>query len=220
MKKVLIALCLLLTIQLFAQDSETYFRLQEKEKQEKKKLEDSIANYQLNNSYPKLVNDSLVTSTGYKVGEGQFVKFGLGTMPDGSFKFVRISSKSVWSYSGGANSNNLNTANALPPMFRGSTAEVHSIEKRGSRKFGYVRVLLLKIGAIQRYECDLENAVLSGEIEVAEEFKPKTKQQVIVVEQKQTSVADELVKIKKLYDDGILTKEEYEAAKKKLLEKL
>jgi hypothetical protein len=220
MKYVLIALCSTLSFQLFAQDSETYFRLQQKEKEEKKKLEDSIANYQLNNSYPKLVNDSLVTSTGYKVGEKQFIKFGLGTMPDGSYKFVRISSKSMWSYSGGANSNTLNTANALPPMFKGTTAEVHSIEKRGNKKFGYVRVLLLKIGAIQRYECDLENAVLAGEIEVPEEFKPKAKQQVIVVEQKQTSVADELVKIKKLYDDGILTKEEYEAAKKKLLEKL
>ena len=32
------------------------------------------------------------------------------------------------------------------------------------------------------------------------------------------SVADEIAKLKKLYDDGILTKEEYEAQKKKLLE--
>lgn len=32
------------------------------------------------------------------------------------------------------------------------------------------------------------------------------------------SIADELTKLKKLYDDGILTKEEFEAQKKKLLE--
>lgn len=34
---------------------------------------------------------------------------------------------------------------------------------------------------------------------------------------KQSSVADELTKLKKLYDDGILTKDEFEAQKKKLL---
>ena len=55
------------------------------------------------------------------------------------------------------------------------------------------------------------------EIVYPEEYKPKkaeAPQQTPVI-----SIADEILKLKKLLDDGVLTKEEFETQKKKILEK-
>ena len=38
----------------------------------------------------QLVNDTIITTTGFKVYEGIKLKLGMGSMPDGSFKFIRI----------------------------------------------------------------------------------------------------------------------------------
>jgi hypothetical protein len=65
---------------------------------------------------------------------------------------------------------------------------------------------------------DVENAITFGELIVPVEFRPK-KESVVVEVKQQTSVADELKKLKALLDDGTLTQEEYDAQKKKLLEK-
>lgn len=75
------------------------------------------------------------------------------------------------------------------------------------------------LGDLFRYEIDLTNAIKFGEIIAINNVKinqPGT-QSVNVIQPKQ-SVADELLKLKKLYDAGVLTKDEYEAQKKKLLE--
>ncbi|MDE3124640.1 MAG: hypothetical protein KGK14_03930, partial [Bacteroidota bacterium] len=38
---------------------------------------------------PKLVGDTLFTTSGYKIVEKQDIKIGTGSMPDGDFKFIR-----------------------------------------------------------------------------------------------------------------------------------
>ena len=91
------------------------------------------------------------------------------------------------------------------------------IDKRGTKKHGFVYYPIINVGAI-RFEVDIDNAIASGELSVPDEFKPKKDLATVVVKQ-ETSLADELAKLKKLYSDSVLTKEEYEAAKKKLLEK-
>ena len=95
--------------------------------------------------------------------------------------------------------------------------KVVRIEKRGNKKNGYSYYPIINVGAI-RYEVDIENAISVGEIVVPDEFKPKKEGPVVVVKQ-EVSVADEIAKLKKLLDDGVLTQAEFDAQKKKLLDK-
>ncbi|MBS1933616.1 MAG: SHOCT domain-containing protein [Bacteroidetes bacterium] len=62
------------------------------------------------------------------------------------------------------------------------------------------------------FEINFDGAIESGELIVPAELKVKS------TATNSTSVADEIVKLKKLLDDGTITKEEFEAAKKKLLQ--
>jgi len=169
-------------------------------------------------TFPKLNGDTLYTSTGFKVVEGEKVKIGVGSTSDGDFKFIRRSSTSMFAYHSTTGYQGLaNAANALPRNQAGLEYKIVRIDKRGTKKTGFVYYPIINIG-MTRYEIDIENAITSGELNVPEEFKPKKESTAVVVQQ-EVSVADELVKMKKLYDDGVLTKEEYEAQKKKLLEK-
>jgi hypothetical protein len=67
-----------------------------------------------------------------------------------------------------------------------------------------------------RYEIDPDNAIKSGELFVPDEYKPKPNVATVQVVQ-QTSAADELTKLNQLYKDSVITKEEFEAQKKKIL---
>jgi hypothetical protein len=169
---------------------------------------------------PKLVGDTLFTTSGYKIVEKQDIKIGTGSMPNGDFKFIRTNSASLFAYHSNTGYNGLaNQANSFPRSQSGLTYKIKRLEKRGNKKHGYVYYAVIGSGLVN-YEMDVENAIASGELSVPDEFKPKPKTATTIVEVKQQiSVADELAKLKKLYDDGVLTKEEYEAQKKKLLEK-
>jgi Short C-terminal domain len=170
-------------------------------------------------TFPKIVGDTLFTTSGYKIVEKQDIKIGTGSMPDGDFKFVRINSASWFAYHSNTGYNGfVNQANSFSRSQSGLNYKIKSIEKRRNKKHGYVYYAKIGSGIIN-YEIDVENAIASGELNVPDEFKPKTKTAVVVEVKQQVSVADELAKLKKLSDDGILTQEEYEAQKKKLLEK-
>ena len=171
---------------------------------------------------PTLENEILTSSTGFKIKEGDNLKVGIGSANDGAFNFIRISANSMFqTYSpNGLNTRGAAANNALPANYSGLNVEVKRIEKRGNKKRGFVYYAIVKTGSIARYEVDVENAIAKGEIIVPDEFMPVSKKAQVVVEAKQQiSIADELTKLKKLQDDGILTKEEYETQKKKLLEK-
>jgi len=170
------------------------------------------------NELPKIANDTLFTSSGFKITEGLKLKIGIGTTPDGDFKFIRRNNNSMFAYSSSTGYQSLaNSANAFPRNQSGRFFEVKRIEKRGNKKHGYLYYAIIG-NAIVRYEIDIENAISSGEIVVPDEFKPKPKNQIIELKQ-QLSIPDEILKLKKLLDEGILTKDEFEIQKKKLLEK-
>ena len=46
----------------------------------------------------KYENDTLTTSTGFKVYKGLTLKIGTGSMPDGDFKFIRVNANSMFAY--------------------------------------------------------------------------------------------------------------------------
>ena len=171
-----------------------------------------------NAEFPKIENDTLFTTCGYKIIKGQDIKMGVGSMPDGDFKFIRRSSASLFAYSSMTGYQGLaNQANALPRNQSGLKYSVKKIEKKGNEKKGYVYYAKISLSLIG-YEIDVENAIAAGEISIPNEFKSKKEQQVVEVKQ-QLSVGDELIKLKKIMDDGILTKEEFDIQKKKILEK-
>lgn len=170
-----------------------------------------------NSELPRINNDTLFTTSGFKILDGEKIKIGTGSMPDGDFRFIRTNSASLFRYYSTTGYNGLaNQANSLPRSQSGLTYKIKRLEKRGNKRHGYVYYAIIGSGMVN-YEMDVENAISAGEIVVPDEFKPKPKTQVVEVKQ-QISVADEIAKLKKLYDDGVLTKDEYDAQKKKLLD--
>lgn len=163
----------------------------------------------------KFENDTLYTKSGFKIYDNQMLKIGNGSMPDGDFKYIRIAATSMFQYTG-TDRSRVNSANSLPASNRGFSYKVVRIQKYGTKKNGYTYYPIINVGAI-RFQIDIDNAIAFGELDVPDEFKPKEKTATIEIKQP-ISVADELAKLKKLYDDGVLTKEEYEQQKKKLLE--
>ena len=171
-----------------------------------------------NPELPKLENDTLFTSSGYKIYVGQTLTLGTGSTPDGDFKFIRQNSTGFGTIISTTDNNAYNKSQfSLPRNMAGHKCQVKKIATRGNKRIGFKYEPLVTFG-VGKYEIDVDNAINSGELSVPDEFKPKAKSTVIEVKQ-QISVADELIKLKKLKDDGILNQEEYDTQKKKLLEK-
>lgn len=171
-------------------------------------------------SLPRIFKDTLFTTSGYKIVVGQDINIGTGATPDGDFKFIRRNSSGFGTAMIMTDNNSYNKSQlSLPRNMAGHKGKVVKIVTRGNKKIGITYEPLITFGS-GRYEIDVDNAIATGELVVPDEFKPKAKTATTVVEVKQQiSVADELVKLKKLLDDGVLTQEEYDAQKKKLLEK-
>ena len=167
---------------------------------------------------PKVVEDTLFSTSGYKIVIGQDLNIGTGATPDGDFKFIRRNSSGFGTAMIMSDNNSYNKSElSLPRNMAGHKGKVVKIVTRGNKKIGKTYEPLITFGS-GRYEIDVDNAIASGELLVPEEFRPKPKGTTVVEVKQKISVADELVKLKKLLDDGILTKEEYDAQKKKLLE--
>ncbi len=173
----------------------------------------SIASAQLS---PKFENDTLTTSTGFKVYEGLELKIGTGSMNDGDFKFIRTNANSMFKYSSTTGYQGLaNQANSFRRDNSGLVYKVKSIMTRGSKKNGYVYYVKIGRGLVN-YEVDLENAIRAEEIIVPEEFMPKSKSQSVQVVTTESKY-DKLKKIKELKDSGILSEEEFAKEKEKIM---
>lgn len=162
----------------------------------------------------KFENDTLTTSTGFKVYENLDIKIGTGSMNDGDFKFIRTNATSLFNYYSTTGYQGLaNQANSFRRSNSGLSFKVKKIMTRGSKKNGYVYYVKIGQGLIN-YEMDVENAIRSGEIIVPDEFLPKSKNQI---QQMKESKYDKLTKIKELKDSEVLSEEEYQKEKEKVL---
>ncbi len=167
---------------------------------------------------PRIEGDSLYTSSGFNIAAGQKIKIGVGSMPDGNFKYIRINSASFFAYNTMSNNihnpNEANYANSLNRKESGHEYYVAKLEKRGSTKTGYVYYILSK--TFPRYEVDVENAIASGEIVIPDYLRASSSANK-EADSRWFSIADEIAKFKKLYVQGVLSEEEYESQKKRLL---
>lgn len=161
-----------------------------------------------NASLPKMIDDTLYTTSGYKIISGQNIKLGTGSNPNGDFKYITATNSP---FPNAPNTRHI----SLSSKSNGHIAKVKKIKKEGSSKNGYVYRISLGTGDIINYECDIESAIAAGEVVVPDQYKTKSNSSI---QQPTIGVADELTKLKKLYDDSVITKEEYEAQKKKLLD--
>jgi len=81
---------------------------------------------QSDSTLPKIVDDTLFTTCGYNIIEKGEIKIGLGTVDDGTFKYIRINSASLFAYTSSTN-NSANHANSLDRRSSGLKYKVKSV---------------------------------------------------------------------------------------------
>lgn len=187
----------------------------------------------LSSAQPRFENDTLYTSGGYKIYKGQTLHLANGTSDAGYFRFIRFHSSMSRN-----DSYILQNSSFLVSKLKGSR---NSIENNQSIRLSGIVTYNNNNKAEVELVLDFEKAIesmagLTPELTVPEEFRNKrvqtaaveTKKQPVIEEPKKQDtpadikkllVADEIKKLFDLYKAGALTKEEYEAQKKKLLDR-
>jgi hypothetical protein len=151
---------------------------------------------------PRFENDTVYTSSGYKIYKGQILKFAKGTAHGNTFRFIRLASG--W-----------HEADVLTDR----ECVVKKLSRYNVTPLGNAYIFVLaqityKDGSKGdiNFNMAFDNAIegypgMASELIVPEEFQntiPKT-------------VSKEIARLYKLYQQGILTKEEFEDQKQKLL---
>ncbi|GGG29303.1 hypothetical protein GCM10011344_32690 [Dokdonia pacifica] len=195
MKKLLILILCLCSLASYSQsDALIEYR---KEKAEKKRQRE-LSGDTLKSGRVKVYKAS--NGITYKVGE--FYELNEGSDTNGKFVHANIGG---WGISTNAEANRLGASN------RNLRFKLKKIRVYNGRNFRGV-IFTIGGGNITNYTLNIEGAISTCEILPCTPKEPS----VIV---NQTDKYDQLAKIKKLYDEGVLTKEEYEAEKKKILNK-
>ena len=134
---------------------------------------------------------------------GDTIKVGMGSMPDGNFKYIRVTPPPF--FPPRPNGNNFSAKKDLAL----STAVIRKI-KTTSQMSGSDKVMFtVKAGGIGTHDIWIVEAIAACEVTPCNSTPPGAVSH--------TSVADEILKLKKLLDSGAITKAEYDAQKKKLL---
>lgn len=108
---------------------------------------------------------------------------------------------------------------SLPRGYANKHFVIKHFKKQKDKRTGEKTVAVVSFGGFN-YVADIESAIKAQEVTSinGRSFIKKEEPKSIVVKN-EISVADELAKLKRLMDDGIISKDEFDAQKKKLLEK-
>lgn len=132
----------------------------------------------------------------YKVEDS--IKLGRGSGENGNFVYF---STGGWAYA----ANGGETAGYLNHTFAGTTVNIKKIKKVQEKI-----VFIVGAGGVTNYNLIIEDAIATCEIENCNKNNTNTQE---------PSKLDELKKLKELFDSGVLTQEEFDSEKKKILEK-
>lgn len=185
------------------------------------------------NVSPRFEKDTLYTSGGYKIYKGQILHLATGSSEAGYFRFIKFHSSMIRTDSYSLQNSTILVNNLKGYKYSGPDNNSIRIQGILTNKTGKKEETDL-IMNFERATEDIDG--LPAELTVPGEFKIKRtgtvkeeikKQPVADVINKQTVpdemkkllVADEIKKLFDLYKAGALTKEEYEAQKKKLLDR-
>ena len=124
-------------------------------------------------------------------------------MPDGNFKYIQINQL----LPGPPDPRRSNSINARKDM-SGSGYVIKKIQIVRQMAGGDKTVITIRTGGLPTCDIWIDEAILSCEVTPCADQKSSDRA---------NSVADELLKFKKLLDNGGITQAEYDAQKKKLL---
>lgn len=155
---------------------------------------------------PRFENDTLYTTSGYKIYKGQMLQLASGTAENNKFRFIKLRN-------GGGNLDASKFQNTKIFVQKIYDYEVSGL---GNHYIGLSGIVTFKDGSTGNIRIDInfdkaiENfAGLPSELIVPEEFRNKNP----------VGAIDEIERLFQLYKAGALTKEEYETLKKKVIEK-
>lgn len=152
---------------------------------------------QAQNTVKKLKEFTASNGITYKIGDK--IQLGRGSGTNGKFVYVSVGGMGM---SSNPDKNRLGSANT------GLLVTVKKIKKYDYKRYKGV-YFTVGGGNITNYNLDIENAIATCEIKDCKNENDST--------QSVPDKYDRIKKAKKLFDEGILTKEEYEAEKKKIL---
>ena len=141
-------------------------------------------------------------SNGIAYHSGDTIKLGLGSMPDGNFKYIQINQL----LPGPPDPRRSNSMAARKDM-SGSGYVIKKIQNVRQMGGGEKTVITIRTGGLPTCDIWIEEAIATCEVTPCNNQKSTST----------GSVADEIMKLKKLLDAGAITQTEYDAQKKKLL---
>lgn len=157
----------------------------------------------------KIIDDGYTLSSGWTIKVGDTLQLGSGTMPDKRYAFIYQSPLNLFASVSGDNSGK---------NYLGSNAARNAIVKDlityGTKRSGFTIIAKVGVGDISNYWIEIDNAIGASEVNPPMQYSAFYKKGG---SGPATTVADELKKWKDLLDSGAITKEEYEAQKKKIL---
>lgn len=141
-------------------------------------------------------------SNGKTYHPGDTIRLGLGSMPNGDFKYIQINQL----LPGPPDPRRSNAFAARKDMSNNNYVikKITNVEQIAG---GTKVAITIRTGGIPTCDIWIEDAIAACEVQPCPNQKTGTT----------VSVADELIKLKKLLDEGAITKAEYDAQKKKLL---
>lgn len=109
--------------------------------------------------------DGLILSNGKVIWEGEQIKCGRGTLPNGDFKYIHTAPASWLNMMTLSHANPLGEAySPIGRSYSGLNLDVKKIQKQGNKKRGFKYYLKVGGGNIVNYMCEIEDALASGEI--------------------------------------------------------
>ncbi len=142
-------------------------------------------------------------SNGVTYKEGDNIKLGRGSDTNGKFVYINATGLMMSMDA---------EQNRLPASFAGRLATIKKIKQYDQKKFKGV-FITVGVGLAANYVLDIENAIAVCEVEICKKPEPVT----VVVDKEDKY--DQLKKLKGLLDEGVISQEEYDAEKKKILDK-
>ncbi|WP_346320782.1 SHOCT domain-containing protein [Chitinophaga sp. YIM B06452] len=151
------------------------------------------------NEYPRVnqYSGTLYMNQFDSYRKGDTILLGIGTLPSGDFKFATKSLAKI----------------PLAKEYQKKEGRISTVRYQGNNRIGKKYNVFIIVDGVE-VEIDIANALASGEV-VSKNQDLNLPENI----KSSYSVADEIRKLKALLDEGVLTKEEFEAQKKKLLEK-
>lgn len=160
------------------------------------------------------VKNGYATSLGWELKEGDTLQLGTGSRDRQLFSYI---------YSSPASFSQIMNANEdikyLDNDYNDQIAVIKKFGAKGRRKIGYKAYAVVGIGEMENYWVEIEDAIEYGEIiPPNSDYAPEKEVMEVKVVGQESDKYDKLAKLKTLWDEGVLTKEEFNIEKKKILD--